>query len=215
MFRQGRLCCPLIPRKLKRMTAAKKQQLISVEDYLAGELVSPIKHEYVGGVVYAMAGAINRRNRIATNIVGAAHGRLRGNRCRAFNSDTKIRVRLTHHVRFYYPEASIVCRPNADVDSFQEEPAVIFEVLSRKTRRIDEGEKKDAYLTIPSLNVYVLVEQDTPSIVAYRRTDHGFVREVHEGLAAVLRLPEIGIELPMAEIYEHVEFNPEQMDGEG
>src|SRR5262249_22293986 len=85
------------------MTAAKKRNLISVADYLAGELVSPIKHEYLGGVVYAMAGARNAHNLIAANTLGALHGRLRGRRCRAFNSDTKIRVRLPTHVRFYYP----------------------------------------------------------------------------------------------------------------
>lgn len=192
------------------MTAARKRSLISVDDYLAGELVSPIKHEYLGGIVYAMAGAINRHNRIATNIVGASHARLRGKPCQPFNSDTKIRVRLPHHVRFYYPEASVVCRPNPENDSYQDEPAVIFEVLSPSTRRIDEGEKKDAYLAIPSLGVYLLVEQDMPFLVAYRRTDHGFVREEYEGLGAILPLPEIGIDLPLAEIYEAVEFSPEQ-----
>src|SRR5262245_31162070 len=134
------------------MTAAKKLNLISVDDYLAGELVSPIKHEYIGGVVYGMAGARNVHNLIASNTLGSLHGRLRTvGRCRAFNSDTKIRVRLPTHIRFYYPDVSIICRPNPANDSFQDEPAALFEVLSRKTRRIDEGEKKDAFLTIPSL----------------------------------------------------------------
>jgi Uma2 family endonuclease len=191
------------------MTAAQKLNLISVEDYLAGELVSPIKHEYLGGVVYAMAGAINRHNRIATNILGAVHSRLRGRPCQPFNSNTKVRVRLPHHTRFYYPDAMVVCRPNPDDDSFQDEAVVIFEVLSRSTRRIDEAEKKDAYLTIPSLHVYALVEQEVPAVVLHRRTDQGFVREVHEGMDAVLRLSEIEIDLPLAELYEGVEFSPE------
>src|SRR5207237_2388720 len=91
----------------------------------------------------------------------------------------------------------------------QVEPALILEVLSRRTRRVDEGEKRDAYLTIPSLAVYVLIEQDTPAVVAFRRTEGGFVREVYEGLDAVLPLGEIGIDLPLAEIYETVEFAPE------
>src|SRR5439155_3181988 len=132
------------------MTAAKKLELIPVEDYLAGELVSPIKHEYLGGVVYAMAGARNAHNLIATNTLVAVGNRLRGKRCRPFNSDTKVRVRLPTHVRFYYPELSVVCRANPPTDSFQDDPAVLFEVLYRSTRRIKEVEKKDAYLTIPS-----------------------------------------------------------------
>jgi Uma2 family endonuclease len=91
---------------------------------------------------------------------------------------------------------------------------VLFEVLSHQTRRIDEGEKKEAYLTIPSLNVYVMIEQDTAALVAFRRTKDGFVREVHEGLDAVLSLGEIGIDLPLAEIYETVEFAPDQEENE-
>ena len=194
------------------MTAAEKLNLISVEDYLAGELVSPIKHEYLGGFVYAMAGARNVHNLIATNTLGSLHARLRGKRCRPFNSDTKIRVRLPSQVRFYYPEVSVICRPNPPQDSFQDEPAAIFEVLSKKTRRIDEGEKKDAYLTIPSLAVYLLVETEMAAVVAFRRTAQGFVREVYEGLDAVVPLPEIETSLPLAEVYETVEFHPEPED---
>ncbi len=196
------------------MTAAKKLHLISVEDYLAGELASPIKHEYLGGVVYAMAGARNAHNLIVTNTIGVLHSRLRGRRCRVFNSDTKIRVRLPTHVRFYYADVPVICRPNPPTDSFQDEPAVIFEVLSRRTSRIDEGEKKDAYLTIASLAAYVLIEQETPAAVVFRRTEHGFVREVYEGLNAVIPLKEIEIDLPLAEIYEAVEFTPEAPEDE-
>ncbi len=197
------------------MSTAKKLHLISIEDYLAGELISPIKHEYLGGFVYAMAGARNAHNIIATNVVGSLHARLRGKRCRPFNSDTKIRVRLPTQVRFYYPDASVVCRTNPQTDSFQDDPAVIIEVLSERTRRTDVGEKKDAYLTIPSLHVYVLIEQDTAAVTAFRRTESGFVREVYEGLDAVLPLGEIGVELPLAEVYETVEFVLEtEADGE-
>src|SRR5688500_9697909 len=117
------------------MSAAKKLDPITIEDYLAGELISPIKHEYLGGVVYAMAGARNMHNLIATNTLVALGTRLRGKSCRPYNSDTKIRVRLATQTRFYYPEVSVVCRPNPQDDSFQDEPVVIVEVLSRKTRR--------------------------------------------------------------------------------
>lgn len=191
------------------MTAAQKLNLISVEDYLAGELVSPVKHEYLGGLAYAMAGGRNVHNLIATNIIVRLGSRLRGGGCRPYNSDTKIRVRLSRQVRFYYPDALVICRPNPPNDSFQDEPAAIFEVLSRRSRRIDAGEKLDAYLTIPSLFIYALVEQETAAVVLYRRTEQGFVREVYQGLDAVLPLAEIEIELPLAEIYEGVEFVPE------
>jgi Uma2 family endonuclease len=191
------------------MSTAKQLNLVTVDDYLAGELISPVKHEFLGGVVYAMAGARNAHNLIASNTLVAIGARLRGHRCRPFNSDTKIRVRLPTQVRFYYPDVSVICRPNPQTDSFQDEPAVLFEIVSRRTRRIDEGEKKDAYLTIPSLAVYVLIEQETPALVAYRRTDNGFVREGYLGLGAVLPLGEIEADLPLAEIYEGADFSPE------
>jgi Uma2 family endonuclease len=191
------------------MTAALKWNLLSVDEYLAGELASPVKHEYVGGVLYAMAGARNAHNLIATNTIVALGARLRGKPCRPYNSDTKIRLRLPTQIRFYYPDASVICRPNPPTDSFQDEPAVIVEVLSNRTRRIDEGEKKDAYLTIPSLSTYVLVEQEAPAVMVFRRTENGFVREVYEGLDAVVPLGEIEIELPLSEVYDTVQFTPE------
>jgi Uma2 family endonuclease len=191
------------------MSAARKLNLVSVEDYLAGELVSPVKHEYVAGVVYAKAGARNAHNLIASNTLVALGSRLRGKPCHAYNSDTKVRIRLATHYRFYYPEAMVVCRPNPQDESFQDNPVVLVEVLSQATRRIDEGEKRDAYLTIPSLSVYLLVEQDMPAVVTYRRTEQGFVREVYEGLNADVPLSEIETELPLAEVFDAVVFNPE------
>jgi Uma2 family endonuclease len=191
------------------MSTAKKLELLSVEDYLAGELISPIKHEYLAGIVYAMAGASKRHNRIAGNIFAKLDLRLEDKPCQPCNTDTKVRIRSRKRTRFYYTDAMVVCDSNADDESYQDNPVVIFEVLSRRTRRIDEGEKKDAYLTIPSLKVYVLVEQEIARVVAHRRSLSGFLAEVFEGLDATLPLPELGIELPLAEIYRGVSFHPE------
>lgn len=187
-------------------TAVPKRQLISVEEYLAGELESEIKHEYLGGYVYAMAGARNVHNRLASNLLGLLHARLRG---QPYNSDTKIRIQMPTHVRFYYPDVSIVCDSNPADDSFQDRPVVVVEVLSNKTRRIDEGEKKDAYLTIPTLAAYLLVEQEGPFVRVLRRKEQGFIEEQFSELSAVLPLAEVGVELPLSEIYEGVEFVPE------
>lgn len=191
------------------MASRTSRALVSVQEYLDGESSSPVKHEYLGGVVYAMAGGRNVHNLVATNAVGALVARLRGKPCRAFNSDTKVRLRLPGQVRFYYPDLSVVCRPNAPSDTFQDEPALVFEVLSRATRRIDEGEKRDAYLALPSVSAYALLEVESPLVVVFRRTEQGFVREVFEGLDAAVPLPEIGTDLPLREVYDGVEFVPE------
>lgn len=187
------------------MTAAEKLLLMSETDYLSGELVSSTKHEYLGGYVYAMARAGNQHNQIAGNTFAALHGR---RPCRPFNSDTKIRIRLPTHVRYYYPDMSVVCRPNPPSDSFQDDPVVIVEVLSNSTRRLDLGEKRDAYLTIPSLQVYMLVEQESPLAIVYRRTEQGFVQEQYRD-SETIPLPEIEAELPLAEVYDGVDFIPE------
>jgi Uma2 family endonuclease len=197
------------------MSAAPTFRLVSVDDYLAGEDSSPVKHEYLGGVVYAMAGARNLHNLIAGNLFASLHARLRGSGCHPYNSDTKIRIHLPTQIRFYYPDASVVCRPNPLTDSFQDEPVLVAEVLSRKTRRIDEGEKREAYLTIPSVMAYLLVEQESAAVVVFRRDADDFGREVYSGADAVISLPELGIELPLAEIYEGAEFAPEADENEG
>lgn len=188
------------------MTVAEKWDLVSVEDYLAGELESPQKHEYVGGVVHAMAGATNQHNAVASNVLGALFGLLRGNPCQAFNSDTKIRIDFAFGTRFYYPDAMVVCDLNPGSESFQDKPRVIVEVLSDSTRRTDEEEKKDAYLMIPSLDVYLMFEPHEAAVILHRRTADGFEREVVTGIDSVVPLPEIECDLPLAAIYEGLEL---------
>ena len=180
--------------------------LVSPEDFLDGELHSEVKHEYLSGVVYAMAGARNQHNDIATNVLGMLHARLRGKPCRPYNSDTKVRLRLPAGLRFYYPDAQVTCQPNSPDESYQEQPVVVVEVISESTRRTDEGEKLDGYCALPSLEVYLLVESERALVIGYRRGATGFTREVFSGLEAVVPLACIGAELPLTEIYERVVF---------
>ncbi|WP_442483658.1 Uma2 family endonuclease [Aeoliella sp. SH292] len=188
------------------MTAAKKFELVSVEDYLADEQASDIKHEYLGGYVYAMAGARTVHNQIATNATIAIGNQLRGKKCQVFSSDMKVRAHLPTHTRFYYPDGMVVCNPNGPETLFQDHPVIVFEVLSPGTRRVDEGEKRDAYLSISSLQQYLLVETDVPRVVSYTRGDAGFTTEVYESLDAIVPLPAIEAQLPLADLYERVEF---------
>lgn len=120
------------------MSTAFRFQPISVHDYLLGEQASQHKHEYVHGVVYAMAGGSVQHSRIASNATVSLGMQLRGQRCQVFNSDIKIRVRMSQGTRFYYPDMSVVCQPNADTDSFHDAPVVIVEVVSESTRRTDQ-----------------------------------------------------------------------------
>lgn len=196
------------------MSTVPLHQPVSVRDYLYGEQTAKHKHEYVEGVVYAMVGATNAHNRIATNATGLLFAQLRGKSCQVFNSDTKIRVRLPRGTRFYYPDVSVVCRPNPAGDTFHDAPVVIVEVLSAATRRTDEYEKREAYFAIETLCVYLLVEPATAAVLVYRRGDSGFQRETYLGLDGVIPLPEIHSELSLAELYEHVALSPCQAEEE-
>jgi Uma2 family endonuclease len=188
------------------MSVARQIDLVDIDTYLSQEAESPTRHEYVGGVVYAMSGGTNRHGQISSNALASLWNLLRGHRCRAYGSDTKIRIRTPRDVRFYYPDATVVCRSNPPEDVFQDEPIVIVEVLSRSTRRIDEGEKRDSYLSIPSLSLYLLVDQESPLVIAHRRTGSGFVREVYKQLDQAIRIEELEISLPLTDIYDGLVF---------
>lgn len=193
-----------------RMSAKEKWEFVTVEEYLAAEELSPFKREYRDGVVYAMAGARNRHNRIASNALGQLYSQLRGRPCQPCNSDTKIRIRQLSGTRFYYPDVSVVCHPNPADDSYQDAPVIILEVASSSTRRIDLGEKKDGYLTIPTLGVYLVAESNEAVVQIFRRSPDGeFQRELALGLEAVIDLPEADVALALADLYEGVEFTGE------
>jgi Uma2 family endonuclease len=189
------------------MTAVKKPRFVTIGEYLAGEETGDVKHEYIGGTVHAMAGGTNRHNDISVSAVISLGAQLRGKSCKPCNSDVKIRIELADHTRFYYPDAMVVCSPNPGTDHFQDLPAIILEVLSDSTRRTDLGEKRDAYLSIPSLKVLLFAESDSPSVLVYRRkAGGGFTMEEYEGIESTIPLPEIDAGLPLAELYERVEF---------
>ncbi len=196
------------------MSTIPEELPVSVEEYLRGEETARNKHEYLDGYVYAMTGASADQNRIVRNVISSLDGQLEGKPCEVFPSDMKVRIQSGHRTWFYYPDVSVVCQPNPRDEMFQDKPVVIVEVLSKSTRRIDEYEKRDGYLSIESLKAYVLVEQASAKAVVHRRHDQGFIAEIYRGLDQVIPLTEIGSELSMARLYRGVEFGPVLADGE-
>ncbi len=188
------------------MANAERLSPISVENYLAGEQRARLKHEYVAGMIYAMAGGTYAHSLVASNVLGELHAQLKGKPCRALNSDSKVRIQLGTQTRFYYPDASIVCGENLLDGVFQDKPTAIVEVLSETTRRTDEGEKLEAYQKISTLNAYLMFEPGFVGVVVYRRNGNMFQREVYSDLAAVIPLPEIDAELRLASVYDEVNF---------
>ena len=188
------------------MSTARPPDLISVDDYLAGEQQSDVRHEYVAGVVCEMGDTTNAHSIIAANVQGTLHEQLKDSPCREFNSDTKVRIRSNQGVRFYYPDVQVVCQQNPQSDVFQDSPVLIVEVLSGSTRRTDEGEKKDAYLSIPSLQAYVMIEQLTKQAVVHRRIENGFERQLFSGEACEIVIDDPSLSMPFGEIYRDIKF---------
>ncbi len=195
------------------MSALTVPSLISVDDYLAGEADARVKHEYVSGRVYAMAGARNQHNLVCMNFYISVGSRLRGKPCQATTSDVKVRIRNSNDTRFYYPDAMVVCEPNPPGEVYHDRPVVIAEVLSASTRRIDEGEKLQAYLAIESVKTVLLIEPDRPSVTVYRRRADGtpgFDAEAYGKLQASIPLPEVDASLPLHELYERVDLGSQE-----
>lgn len=193
------------------MSSAEKPEFVDVVGYLQHEYDAETKHEYVDGWVRAMAGASNRHNIISTNTLIALGSQLKGKRCRAFNSDTKVKIQRGPSTWFYYPDAIVVCDENSQNDSFQQSPFLVVEVLSRSTRGIDLDEKLNNYLLIASLKYCLFLEQVKPKAILIRRTNAGFLRETFEGVDAKIALGAIECELRLGDLYDRVDFTPESL----
>ena len=151
------------------MEAAEKRGAVTVEDYLSGELRSEMRHEYLGGMVYAMAGASEEHNVIAANLLAALHAHLRGKACRVFIVDMKVRLHISHDDVFYYPDLMVACDARDTDRYFKRYPKVLIEVLSPDTERTDRREKFLSYTGIETLEEYVLVAQDRREVTLFRR----------------------------------------------
>src|SRR5260221_7366261 len=150
------------------MQAVSKQDFLSVEDSLSGEEGGEVKHEYIAGAVYAMAGATSDHNLIVGNIYAAFRSRLHGGRCRAFILDFKVRLNIAQDDVFYYPDVMLGCDPRDTHKLYLRFPKVLVEVSSESTERLDRREKKLAYQTIETLEEYLIVAQDRLEVTLFR-----------------------------------------------
>lgn len=175
---------------------------LNSDDYLEGELGSDIRHEYVDGEIYAMAGAGEAHNLIALNVASRLRGAARGGPCRVFISDMKVRVAAWN--AFYYPDVMVACDSSDTHTYFKERPCLIVEVLSPSTEAIDRREKLLAYRTLESLREYVLIAQDKLQIEVYRSAEErGWSLEtLTEG--DTLRLECVGTTMSLDDVYEDV-----------
>lgn len=177
---------------------------MSPEAYLAFERRAHVRHQYVEGEAFAMAGASERYNLIVTNLVIEIGLQLRDRPCRVYPGD--LRVAVSEQGPFYYPDVAALCAEPRFLDAERDtllNPEVVVEVLSPSTEAFDRGLKFSHYRTMPSLNEVLFVAQDALRVEHFARQPDGrWLFSDHAGSGAVLELPSLGCRLELARIYD-------------
>ena len=197
------------------MSAQLQPHGLSVADYLALEERSEIKHEYINGEIYAMAGTSVRHNRIAGNLFARLLAHLRGSPCQVFFADVKLHLQEQGVEIFYYPDLMVCCDPNDHDPYYRTRPCLIVEVLSGGTARIDQREKLFAYARLDSLQGYLLLEQDRVGATLHWRENGDWHRTEFNDSRAALTLPCAGLTVTLAELYEGTGLLETPPDTEG
>ncbi len=186
------------------MQAQERSNWISPEEYLSGEQIAEMRHELIDGVAYAMTGASKHHNLITGNIFREIGNHLKTGTCQPYTSDMKLRI----DDHFFYPDVMVVCEEQTDEadhsEYYTESPTLLIEVLSPSTRRTDQTIKRNHYLSIPSLQEYVLIEQNFIDIEVARKSE-GW-KSTHYTGDQDIWLESISCTIPMQEIYRWVDF---------
>lgn len=179
------------------------KDFITVDEYIEGEQVSEIRHEYIGGRVFAMSGGSEAHNMISLNLASALRERLRGKPCKVFMADMKLRLNIAEDDIFYYPDLLVSCDPADDAKYYKTMPTALVEVLSPSTERLDRREKFLSYQRLPSLKEYVLISQESMRVTLFRQ-QHEWKPEHFTAPDELLSLPSLDFEQSLAAIYEDV-----------
>ena len=180
--------------------AARPLELLDAETYLALEEKSPVRHELLEGVPYAMAGASEAHNLIVGNLFYHLRPHAQAKGCRLFVSDMKLKLSPR---TFYYPDLMAVCTEDPH-PYYKEKPCLVVEVISESTEAIDRREKLWRYRELPSLQGYLLVDSRERRVEGYFRHGEGWLYRLWEG-EGVVEVPCLGGELSLEAIYEGVE----------
>jgi Uma2 family endonuclease len=180
---------------------------MTLEEFLAWEDRQALRYEFDGFAPKAMNGGTWAHSTIQSNLVTALGTRLRGKPCRPHGSHLKIEVAG----RIRYPDAFVVCTPVSNMARVAPDPVVVFEIISPSSEHEDFVVKHAEYRATPSIQRYVVLEQNRIGALAFLRKGDDWVSEIFDGPDAVIGLPEIGISIPMSELYADLVF-PEPAD---
>lgn len=200
--------------EVREPLVAYGKKTFTIAEYLEMEEAAVEKSEYYQGEIFAMSGAKLPHNVIAVNTLVGLHQRLKGKRCRPFNSD--MRVHVEKNSLFTYPDLSVVCGEIITLNDDEMNhlnPTIIFEVLSKSTKSYDRGDKFKLYRDIPTLKEYVLVDSLALGVEIWRlNTNNHWELEEYKTIDEVLSIPTLQVSIPVTEIYEGTSFIDDRKD---
>jgi Uma2 family endonuclease len=188
------------------MVASHQSNYLTPEEYLQMEEKSDIKHEYIDGEIYAMAGASDPHVTIAGNLFALVRSHVRGSGCRVYISDMKAQIEKLN--RYYYPDVMVTCderdRENSKSKNYY---CLIVEVLSESTESFDRGDKFADYQLVETLQEYVVINTKRQRVECFRRSTQGlWILQTYTPEQQSFELKSIGFEGTIEALYEDVVF---------
>lgn len=192
--------------------AALHKRKATLEDYFELESTSEFKHQYINGEIFAMAGAKRKHNVIASSTNRYLHDKALAGGCEIYPGDMRL---STPQGIYTYPDVMIVCgKPEISVEKGVEtvhNPIVIIEILSPSTENYDRGTKFRHYRSIPSLQTYLLIDQEVPHVEMHtRQSDDSWLLRDTIGLESAIRIESLDATLRLRDIYAQVDFEEQE-----
>ena len=187
---------------------AEEKKFYTPDEYLEFEVNSDTRHEYINGEIISMTGGTPEHNEIASILNAALRVSLKGKPYSIFVADQ--RLWIPNRNLYTYPDVMVAPRPlerqSGRTDTIIN-PVMIAEVLSKSTKSDDRDEKFAAYRTIPTFQEYLLIDQYTPHVEQYSKTEsHKWIFIEYDGLDARISFALVPCEISLADLYEGVEF---------
>ena len=184
---------------------AKVKTYSTIEDYFILEAESDVKHEYIDGDIRAMTGGTYNHSVIPVNASTTLRYQLRGSICRVHNSDMLVRIKDSTYL---YPDFSISCgKPVLERNSqVLCNPILVAEVTSPSSDAYDRGRKRDFYFSVPSIQYYLVIDQNRVLVELNTRMEIGWVMDQYRSADDIVQLPKINCALPLADVYESITF---------
>ncbi len=193
------------------MIAQISDNRLTPEEYLAFEAESFIKHEYINGRAYAMAGTTDVHNTIALNAAFALRTHIRGSGCSVYMADVK--AQLSTRSNYYYPDLLVTCNPDdRETSNSKRFPKLIIEVLSDSTEAFDRGDKFVDYQSFESLEEYALINTRHRRVEVFRRSEGSLwtlqiyqdKQDKGDDTDTIVGFKSLELQVPLSVLYEDV-----------